>query len=92
MTVADRVGLNCSEWLDADAFWQSYHNLLLQRPYSGPPIGQWPIVDELRQQILELVVLDPDELRRVTAAAQAERDRRDETAAIKEGAGARDKV
>jgi hypothetical protein len=89
--VADRVGVNCSEWLDAAAFWQSFDDSLLQRPYSGPPIERWPIVADARQQILELLVLSPGDLRRVTAA-QAERDRRVEAAAVKEGSGARDKA
>jgi len=82
VTVAARVDANWYQWMNAAAFWQSFDDSLRQQPYSGPPVEQWPIAAALRQQILELLVLDPGELRRVTAAAQAEKVRRDKAAAV----------
>lgn len=82
-TVGARVDADWEAWFESAGVWRFFDNSLRRQPYSGPAIEFWPIAPELRQQILELVVLDPSDLARITAAAQAERERREQEEAAR---------
>jgi hypothetical protein len=81
--VAIRTDISWEQWLSDSGFWRTFNNSLRSRPYSGAPIEHWPIATDLRQQILELVALDSDELVRLTTAAQEEKDREEKAKAAK---------
>ena len=76
-TVAARADARWQDWLDEAGFWSSFAPALRDSTYTGPPIVFWPLSSDLRQQILGLVVLDPAELRRIMADAQAAQERRE---------------
>jgi hypothetical protein len=82
VTVSIRVGEDWRDWWSAAGLASIFDNSLRQQSYSGPKIEHWPIEQAWIDQILELVVLDPATLSRITADAQLEKDKEDQQEAI----------
>jgi hypothetical protein len=74
VTVAARTNGNWDNWFGQAGVWKVFKKELRPKPYSGPPIEQWPLAAEQRQQILELLTLDSKTLIKVTTEAQEKQE------------------
>jgi hypothetical protein len=90
-TVAARNGLSWQRWFNAVGLSDLWNESLRQQPYSGPEIIDWSVPElALREDILELLGVDAEELARLTGRAirEAEREREAEAARRRKQRGA----
>ncbi|GEM_PF-1465473 len=76
VAVAARTNNRWQDWLEISGFMGVFANNLRNQQYTGPAISAWPIAQDIRTQILDLLKLDSVTLARTTADIQSEAERR----------------